>query len=113
MLEVGSERLDIIENLLEVLFNHCQNPSQLYVSQTRNNIVSYRVILITNEYWEFDVETFHHGCGLAPDSRLFTEPNLPMRQQTFDKEVETNQKVHQVFMSSLCVLSWKTFLIPL
>jgi len=69
------------------------------------------VVLVSNEDWEFDVEALHHGCGFAPDSRLFTQSDLPVRQQTFDQEVETNQKVHQILMSSLTVLRRKCLIV--
>ena len=83
MLEVCRERLDIIENLLEVFFDHCQDPGQLYVAQPWDDIVSYCVILVSDQDWEFDIESLHHGCGLTPDCWLFTQSYLPVRQQTF------------------------------
>lgn len=62
MLEVCRKLLYIVENLLEILFNHCQDPRELYIPHSRHNVISYGVILIANQDREFDVKPLHH-CG--------------------------------------------------
>ena len=81
MLKVRSKLLHVVEDLLEILLNHRQNPSELYVSHSRHYVVGDGVILVTDEYGEFDVKALHHGCGFSPDSRLLAEPDLPVGQQ--------------------------------
>ena len=55
MLEICGELLHIVENLLEILFNHCQNPGELNISHPWNNIIGDSVILVPDQYGEFDV----------------------------------------------------------
>ncbi len=62
MLKVCRELLHIVENLLEILFNHCQNPGELDISHSRNYVISYGMILIAYQNGELDVEPLHH-CG--------------------------------------------------
>ena len=83
MLKISSKLLYVVENLLEILFNHCQNSCKLNVSHPRDYVVGDCVVLVTDQDWEFDVKAFHHSGRLAADRWLFTKSDLPMRQQTF------------------------------
>jgi len=65
------------------------------------------VVLVADEYGEFDVKALHHCGGFPPDSRLLTQPDLPVGQQPLHEEVETYKKVHYVIMSSLTELRWE------
>lgn len=107
MLKVSSKLLHVVEDLLEILLNHRQDPRELYVTHARHYVVGDGVILVANEYGEFDVKALHHGGGFTSDSRLLAEPDLPVGQQPLHEEVETYQKVHDVIMSSLTELGWE------
>lgn len=65
VLKVGSEVVDVIKDLLEVLLNDGQYACQLDVTQARDYVISDGVVLVSDQYGEFDVETFHHLGRLA------------------------------------------------
>lgn len=78
VLKVGSEVLHVKEYFLEVLLDDCEDPRQLNVAQTRNNIVSNRVILVTDQDWELNVQTLHKLRALSSCFVRLAELNLPV-----------------------------------
>ena len=83
MLKVSSKLLNIVEDLLEILLDHCQDPRELYVTHSRHYVVGDGMILVTDENRKLDVKALHHGGGFSPDGRLLTQSDLPMGQQAF------------------------------
>lgn len=63
VLEVRCEVFEVVEyDFLKVLFNDSQDPSQLDVAHARDYVIGDRVILVTNQYGELDIQALHHLC---------------------------------------------------
>jgi hypothetical protein len=65
VLEIGSEVLDVEEDLLKVLFDYRQYARQLDVSEPRHDVVSDSVVLVADQDRELDVEALHELGRLA------------------------------------------------
>lgn len=106
VLEVGSEVVDVKEDLLEVFFDYRQDARELDVPQAGHNIVSYCVVLIADQNGELYVKTLHHLCRLSFHlGRLrLAQADLPMRQDSLDKEIKGDQEINDLFVFSL--LCW-------
>lgn len=65
LLEVIGKLIQIKENLLEVFLNECQDPDQLDVAQAGDVVVSYRMVLVSDQKRELDVQAFHQGSGFV------------------------------------------------
>lgn len=48
MLKVSGKLLNVVEDLLEILLDHCQNPRELYVPHPRHYVVGDGVILVAD-----------------------------------------------------------------
>jgi hypothetical protein len=65
VLEIGSEVLDVEEDLLKVLFDDRQYARQLDVPEPRHDVVSDSVVLVADQDRELDVEALHELGRLA------------------------------------------------
>ena len=48
MLKVSSKLLHVVEDLLEILLNHRQDPRELYVTHARHYVVGDGMVLVTD-----------------------------------------------------------------
>lgn len=58
------------------------------------------MILVSNQYRELNVKTFHHLSRLSMYLWLFRKFNLPMTQESLYLEVQGYKEIHDLFVLS-------------
>ena len=81
------------EDLLEVLFYQCQDIYELVTSHPRDNVVRYRVVLVSEKQREFDVKLLEQLRLLASGGLHRHQLNLPVSQYPFYEQIQANQEV--------------------